>query len=307
MAYVTGASSGLSDLLVRLRGFAEGIGWSTTAVNSTTWAFTSPQGGSFTLQLTANNASYRLFGATQNLPGVLMPTAQPGNSETFHDGSLLDAVFVPGSSGPYTRHHFFGTLQYLHVVLEVQASVFAHLHIGRLNKRGTQYAGGEYIQGHRYNAVHTQIFDPAGRLGNWTGRGTSPWTEGNSGIFRAGGFDGAAEVRWTNQAVGLGKGVHSINHPDIPLAGASLCEYLDQPIVVPNRILLRAGTSQGDLRRARVLGETQDLGIVDITRHAPGDVVIYGEDEWVVFPMYRKGPEIYNYSVNNGFAYLVRD
>lgn len=306
MAYQTGTAGSILDLLDKLRRFGESAGWTTTAYNATTWAFSSSTGGNFTLrQGAAPNGvdTLNLYGSTANIPGVLEPRAHPDESVGYAPVNSTQPAFDPASGGPYTRYHFFGTPQYLHVVLEVQAGAFAHMHIGTLDKRGMEYVGGEYLQAQKWRYAHNDIRRvDQNPTGNFTNVYTPPmYQRGSANRVRVGGFDGLPAVSWNYNIRGLGKGPFSQMHFDWALAAACRCEYMRKPIIVPNRILLDASP-----RRIRMLGQTPDFGITDIGRNAPGDIIVFGEDEWMVFPIYRKGPEMYNYSMNAAFAYLLR-
>lgn len=106
--------------------------------------------------------------------------------------------------------------------------------------------------------------------------------------------------------LGIGKGPFTDYHPDVALTAACKCDYLRKPLIVPCRVIAPQ-LPVSDSSRLIPLGEVSDFGITDISRNAPGDVLIYGQDKWMVFPVYRRGPEQYNYSVDVGFAYLLRD
>lgn len=314
MAYQSGSCESLPDLLAKLRLFAEPVGWVTTAVSQTAWAFKSSQGGDFTLRVSTHPEhanTIEMHGSTGNITGQLNPTAHPGSSALFSDRSVAAGLFRPGSGGPYTRYHFFGTMQYLHVVLEVQSGVFAHMQIGRLSKRGVNYSGGEYLQANYFFYPHSPIIRPTGEgsIGNWRVNGptNAPWVaDADKGSVRLQGFAGYPAAYWSGKAYGIGKGPYSAKHPDIGVSAACRCDFLRKPLIVPNRVLMpeRESTSSA---RIVTLGETPDFGITDVGRNAPEDLLVYGEDRWMVFPAYRRGTEFYNYSVDVGYAYLLRD
>lgn len=312
MAYQTGPANSPADLLSSLRAFAESLGWTTTAANPTTWAFRSDLGGSFTIRLrtTNPNNSWEMFGSTGNIVGVLDPLQQPGNSVHNRNLDNSGAYFVPGSGGPYTRYHFFGTLQYLHIALEVQSGVFAHAFIGTLDKKGLQYNGGQYLQANHYRYPHGTIFPiNYSPYGNWTPHGvpSAPWSSRTAlGLVRVGGFAGFPETYWENRTLGVGKGPYTNRHPDLALTAACKCDYLRRPLIVPNRVLVPQPPGAEDSRTI-ALGAVPDFGITDVSRNAPGDILLFGQDKWMIFPAYRRGPEHYNYSVDVGYAYLLRE
>lgn len=315
MAYQSGASSSLTDLLTKLRLFAEGLGWTTTAANDTTWAFRSPQSGDFTLRLSTNvnlPNVLEMHGSTGNITGVLNPLMQPNNSNAYSTRGDVVGLFRPGSGGPYTRYHFFGTMQYLHLALEVQSGAFAHMFVGRLNKKGMTYEGGEYLQASHWRFPHGEIrpINSGSPSGNWTpgfGSPSNPWQPKSSlNAVRVTNLVNYPGVVWASEAFGIGKGPFSDLHPDQALSATCKCDYLHKPLIVPNRVLIRQRpVTEGS--RLLALGETPDFGITDISRNSPGDILIYGEDRWMVFPAYRRGSEPYNYSIDVGYAYLVRD
>lgn len=310
MAYQTGAASSPADLLAKLRSFAEEVGWTTTAANASVWAFRSAQGGDFTIRISSTTPqdAWELHGSTGNIVGVLDPKQQPGDSVSQGLRGNVAAYFVPGSGGPYTRYHFFGTLQYLHVALEIQSGVFGHAFVGTLDKKGMNYSGGQYLQGSYFRYPHGTIFQTVNSpYGNWTTFGpTAPWSSRQTlGAVRVGGFAGFPDPYWMNNTLGIGKGPYSNYHPDQALTASCKSNYLRKPLIVPNRVLVPQLPVTLDSRLIP-LGDVPDFGITDISRNAPGDVLLFGQDEWMVFPAYRRGPEHWNYSVDVGYAYLLR-
>lgn len=317
MAYLVGSSDSLNDLLSKLRAFAETLGWVTNFSSTTRWDCQSPLGDMFGAQIQNSTYGYGyssiyFYGYESYSPGLL-PTQQLGSSFANGPEYKRATEFCPRYQGPYTRHYFYGSDAYLHVVVEIQSGIFGHFSIGRLDRKGIAYSGGQYLQATNW----VTDFDSYGMqesAGTWSrmnysdSGGSRLWDRSRSNQVQVKGSHGFPQVWWTNLVTGAGAAPYP-RHPDAALLTAGGNEFASRPMLVPNRVLCMEDTATGG--RTFVLGETRDFAVVNISRSQPGDILIYGEDRWQVFPGYRMPlprpyPE-YNTSGTTGYAYLLRD
>lgn len=277
MAYQTGTTNSLNDLLNKFRAFAISSGWLVDYYDSS---------GSATLMI--HDVEAKAFFSLKVSSGVrgegtypvdsfspFTPVGrsiflagntgyssdwpwnlQPGSTRT--DGVPADAwantriiaEMLAPTTGPYTRFYFFGAETYLHIVLEVAPAQFRHMRMGTLDKKGMEYMGGQYAS-----------------------------AEGvGSPRIRAEGFDGITTI-WSSGDLSIGLGTL-----DTIILGAKGNDFSGDTILVPNRAML---ASPGN--RSRFLGEFPDTAICSMQYAEPGDVLIYGAEEWQVFPILYKG------------------
>lgn len=301
MAYETGVSAGVTALLGTIRVFAAGIGWTIDRNDTNEVALHHANAGYFTLVAT---------------PAVddIYTTADPGPyisvwGQTGYDSSAAYNT-QPGSSGgrygrtnalrgPFTAYHLFGTTQYIHCVIEIVPGEFAHFHFGCMDKTGA-YTGGEYATGTSWwyyltnstsrnndalDAYHTVPFDGAGyySAGNGNGQGavrldtdgyTAEWAPftyqlgaGWSCVW------GPARLR-DNQW----RSPWSFFWPSTPNTVNAISPLA--PILL--MFLLR-------VTKTFLAGVPADIRIVNMRNLTPGETITIGSDEWVCFPIKKRG------------------
>lgn len=163
MAYQTGSATDLSDLLEKLSVFAASLGWVVdgfTPGSSPTlflhnadgyWSF-----GYGRTQYNSNNKKYGLLVCCNTgYSGDSSWNAQPGssyNAKGYYSGAQTTDLNLSA----YISYDFFGTAQYLHVVVQIAAGVFRHFGIGTLNKEG-DYIGGQYAYGSIFSIANSGV------------------------------------------------------------------------------------------------------------------------------------------------------
>ena len=131
------------------------------------------------------------------------------------------------------------------------------------------------------------------------------WSSTGRGRVRVLGLDSVPGSLWY-VAAGKAGGIDEL------LIAASANEFTGDTVLVPNRVIRTLGAGG----RARYLGMTPDFAMVCTDFCEPGDVLIYGAEEWQVFPVDFKGVRArWNESINSnnltgsgsqGYAYRIR-
>jgi hypothetical protein len=303
MAYQTGTATSPENLLDTMRLFlaANGWGisfWGTDPQDSGKWlSVVSPSGSYFNFLAMNSSALIYVRGAT-GYSANNNRNSQPGQSPGWTRSN--------GLSGPYTSYHLFVGSTYCHVVVEVVTNRFVHFHAGVLEKAGN-YNGGEYQTGTDWQYGST----------NWQ---HLPDSEYNTMPFNAYSYlppssheyyrmdaDGAVNNWYHNNAtvgvsdaslrvVGCIRG-YSMTHR---LFGRSPNHITGQSILLPS-IICGPRPAGG----SAIYGSVKDLRPINIANLTPKQVLNIGTDEWLVFPIIRKGwtSQYEPCSGNYAFAY----
>lgn len=305
MTYQTGTVNNVHDLLDALRVFAQGIGWTINSWSSLTGG--SGESGKW-LDLYHANSGY--FSLVAWIPGSGAPWVElfghtgwnGANSYYNQPGSQYNqwgAGFYPSSnemSGPFTAYHFFGSTQYLHVVVEVTTGRYKHICIGTLNKLGS-YTGGQYIQ-----AVNWWM--------NYTSGTNYPDYGGHHYLFDWGGYSGwNNKVNFTRADLDGRSAFWLMHTPSDPTpasdrrAYGSVRGYGMTPsgwlwrlynyspnsfnALTPLLPILVAAERVGD-EKYSPLGHAPDIRYCNMKNLSPGDLITIGSDQWLVFPAIQK-------------------
>ncbi|HDR0690401.1 TPA: hypothetical protein QBZ75_000886 [Pasteurella multocida] len=143
MAYQTGSVASVEILLEKLKEFAQAQNWQINKNNATQlylsnkdgyWAFEFKNSFLFTIACTGFDGNRDAFN-------------QPGSSvDERPDYSQIKTTTTHLENGKFVSYDFFGTSQYLHIVVQIEAQRFRHFGIGTLIKEG-DYTGGQYAFG----------------------------------------------------------------------------------------------------------------------------------------------------------------
>ena len=339
MAYYTGPVSTISQFLGSLASALNTEGWTIHRNITTELIFRSPAGKVWALRL-AQGSSDGSGGYDNVIPNgsglyIYAPTSYAAGSPAHQQPN---ATFVAPSrghwhrvpnAGPYVRYHFFIGNTHVHAVLEHSIGMFAHMHLGELDKRGLTYTGGQYVQAngdssntlwsstgkpwaqHGYSSTNGQTFAGATQF---TLTGSNPI--GPNGCVFLNDFEGRPG-RWAFAAAGvfdpsysvdspgyvsLGSGILS-GHPDVGQLLASANDATGDMILVPPTVYMR-----GAQQRIYLLGEVPEIAYCDMIGGVPGMTVFFGLEEWMVFPLSRYDPTdgtATNSSATQAIAYKV--
>lgn len=329
MSYEYGASSGVFDILDKIRVVAIARGWgvhnySSPAAN-TSWLVL--QVGDNYFSLLASLSAGSIYDKGNFIYGCMCKGFNAGADWQNQPGTSYKTDYSTSNTacnqllGPFTSYRIFSGPTFIHVVIETSPGVFSHIAMGQVNKYGS-YVGGGYISMSNWytdpqvssnvantpdSGNHAYLFD--------TGSGSSQ--ENISIIFRADvdakSYFYSYKGQWTgstNLVTGLIRGFN----PDTSIV----------PIEIPNSLPMARTPNDFNLvtpllhsvlyvsRGAGLyspVGEVPEFRVINMKNYNAGDIVTLGADEWVVIPAKSKtltwnnSPSQVPSSANYGYAF----
>lgn len=291
MAYQTGTALSVDDLLDKIRVFAEGLGWTTDAWSSGTNS-----------ALTLHNPDQHYFRLYAESSTDSIPATNPAPRiycaiGTGFSGAILDPSDYTASNGlfgPFHKYHFFGTVEYVHVVIEIDPGIFAHLGIGVMQKTWA-YQGGEYVYGTSWN--HAWVDGSYSYYNNVSSRHCLPLesdyyyasytdrirvdVEGISPYYFHPVYTGSAEPDGVfYSSVPLGSQYTSL--------GTWWYDYSPNTLngIAPMYPIVMGIRATGG--KHYFVGSVRDMRWLRCDYITPSDTITYGTDDWMVFPVKRK-------------------
>lgn len=324
MSYETGTALNVDDLLGKLSVFAQANGWTENKIVAGTGNGSSSElyvskgvtFVSFSAQLTGgNNVYHGKFQALDHphidtyvatgFNGANPVNGQPGTSANKETNWLLPNM---------TAYHFFtdSAKEYLHIVVEVIANEFRHIHVGLLDKIGA-FDGGQYNQSTCPDQDINRIDDPL------SGQHSFPWTQTGNGVgkfqYLRANVDGIpwkssqfqdSTSAWTPPLRMQAQGAWLDNHFDMKLFD----QGDTQPNTFNSTVILfpiPCFVSRSSTQRSPV-GKPFDMRMANIKNISPSVSIFFGGDEWLIFPFVeKKEPNLRDELPNTGwlaFAYL---
>lgn len=325
MAYQTGTSTTIQDLLQQLSTFLVANGWvedfATTgdpgrigySKNNIFVAFQyteSVDGGTIAIyQSLSNDDSVNVFNSTGDSgQGVRSTTASTFDTQRS----------VNKCAGPHAAYHFFeqnANPTYCHIVLEVDTNRFRHFGFGELEKIG-DWTGGEYCYGTFWAVAVSQIDVPASTSHNvgLDGNGGNPLYKSSlhiedqpEGVTVWAQVGTRAAFPLTNDPAG---------NPRLPVLGGSkggivasvMAQFRSSQLTAFKPLLpipLLVANTTGAPDTYRLLGTQPDVRTINIANFDPGETFLVAGETWFAFPWIRKQFLQNNTeeSWNGGFAY----
>jgi len=318
MSYSTGTSTGVNDLLDKLRLFAIAEGW-TANRNAAVTGGTEvclEKGTSFFNLLSGQNTTLRVDGiATASKYGISINGSdgysggdnwdrQSGYPQRTVTPSVTDQFvgFLPivTNFGSFPAYHFFSynSGDSIHVELEISTGIFLRLGFGKLDLFAASVTGdGRYFYAtcgrHVTNSISSNqwLGEP---IGNTATMEEVPFRAAEWGL--SSGKSGSAvrcQVGATNAWAGSGS---NIGNTSLPLAAQGGCCH-DRVIMQlsPNPLngvgvltpVTVAVNNAGQYLQP--IGTMPGIRYMDMTNYLPGDEFTLGSDTWKVFPWYNKG------------------
>lgn len=285
MAYTTGVSGSVADLLSAVRAFAvsnagftdHGSGWTYTTYSTFQL---SKNGVYYTFQYTASelniNTSTALgnSGAHTGLPGAAAAAfARPRPIQGPHVGYWL-------FNGGYA-----GTGPCVHVVVEVVNGVFIHFSFGELEKQGS-YTGGQYVTGSHQHPSSVFAVDNTNNGLPWTGINGSSQYAGHVRVPTAlghGAFSYANQN--TGQVITPGSWASNLTNTEYGLELADHCynTFNNRAPLIP--IEVYASDAPNPITRWIPLGNVAGVASANTRNLDPKQIVL---SDWQVFPVFEK-------------------
>jgi hypothetical protein len=330
MAFQTGTSTSIENLLTQLSTFLQANGWTETFFNTITADIGSigfSKNGIFvSMQYTetADNGAMAIYQATASDPS---PTTDPwtatgdsGNGVANNTPTNMDSQRCCNQfGGPHTAFFFFerdSGPAYVHIVVEVDAGRYRHFGFGEILKIG-DWTGGEYCYGQFVDQASSRIDVPAISQHN-TGFDGFNTTISLGATMRVSGYPGEPDpaTEWAVVANTSSPGNDRAGNPrwisdggwrssrefssfggfEISLASAY------KPLF-PCPIELEDRSPIPDV--ARRVGFQVDVRMCNIANIEPGQLITIAGDDWFFFPWTRKQFLLNNTeeSWNAGVAY----
>ena len=301
MAYQTGTATSCTNLLDTIRIFALSLGWTVNywgddpqnAGTQDKWLSLATPGGNYFNVLARDATSIIL------VRGATGYTAN--NNRDSQPGQAGDYAQTNGLSGPFAAYYLFGSATYIHVVVEIVTNRFAHFAIGVLEKSGV-YTGGEYAVNTYWtygNTTYQHQPDAPYNSCPWDSWLLSP----RSQWYRMD-VDGAVNNWYQSYDSG-----DATSYPLGFMRGNSLVarlfnrspNYITGQSILPPSIIVGPRPAGGSC----IYGTVKDVRPVNITNLNPKQILYIGTDQWMIFPVIRKGytTQYEPCSGNYGIAY----
>jgi len=305
MAYQTGVTSSLADLIATLLTFADANGFDLGPTGTYTGLGVSGSSGTFNIVSLVKNSIYYLFAQpTTGTTYLWMNTASSyaGGSTVSWANAHASWCRVDNLAGPHVGYHMFSDGSGVNVAVEIVTNVFVHFNFGELQKNGN-YEGGQYVTGlcvyaitgsslndmtHGYNYIPFGTVD----VGSWAtvygyvhGHVRTPVSGPTSAIER-----NTGTVTYnTGLAPTVGR----------PLISASPNAANGRAALVPIALVQASSGTTGPFYQLGYVGNACLLNIANLN---PKEMV---NTDWMVFPISQKnGPATtYINSANYGIAY----
>lgn len=300
MAYQTGSASTPSNLLDTIRLFALANSWTVNYWGADTQTnispahqatsllcLTSPAGGYFMYMAYDSTGDIYTSGATgYSATGRNQQPGHPsGGAVDINSRSTTGWAQTNLLLGPFAAYYLFGGASYIHTVVEVVTNRFMHFHIGTLEKAGN-YEGGEYFTNTYWSDQTNQRHDPNSPYHTFPFDGYAHY--GDRGCHVRCDVDGAVN-RWVN----FYGGSSSSNYAQGFLRYNSLIQTLmnRSPNTFNGLSTLHPSIVTGPrpLGGSAIYGTVKDLRPVNITYLEPKQILTIGGDDWMIFPITRKG------------------
>ena len=308
MAYQTGTSTTIEDLMQQLSIFLVANGWTEDfATTGDPGLIAFSKGGIFVaFQYTEATdggtlAIYQNF-SNDDPVNVWLSTGDSavGNpsvvANTMDNGRCINLA-----AGPHAAYHFFeqnAAPAYCHIVVEVDTNRFRHFGFGEIEKIG-DWIGGEYAYGNNWFQFSSQIDDPT-NASHTLGLGVSNTAIQMATMHVRGQPEQAPADRWAligsggNFPLGvdragndrlpcLGGVKGGINSQMTPFRLSNLTAF--KPLI-PIPVMVKDTTPLPDT--ARLLGTWPDVRTVNMANLDPSEQVVIAGETWFIFPWVRK-------------------
>lgn len=327
MTYQTGTSTNMADLISKLNTFAVANGWTSDEHTPASGRLALHKGSCYVSFRWDTSAPLHLsVHQALGYTGGLEPGAHPNdsgngyNTTTSHTNAnlLTERVVTDIGNGAFASYHFFedddGTRSYIHVVVQIVATVYRHFGFGRIDKfgdwTGGEYAYGQFRQNTPGNPVDTQytaLLDGLFASATNTRRAATIHMEGLPG---QGGSEKWGQI-WGTVAGTLP--ADEAGQPKSDIQGG----FRSGP-VARNFGWISAGAQSGLIptypiwlfyrNRATnfvyALGSMPDVRGMNIRFFAAEDQITIGSDVWVIFPLQQRTlAAVQERSYYSGIAY----
>lgn len=247
-----------------------------------------------------------------------LPTNDGLNTSGLYTNGVSSTLILSGGAavrgfqqtvGPFPNLYLFSDAggNYVHIVLEVSAGVYRHMHFGVLTKFGT-WTGGAYFSGTIWSQVNPAISSAGSSshdvpFDNKLGSSLSPglcWTvhyENGSDKWIGNANDGLTGGVQRREGRGSVRG-------GFPTMFKNQQESFFSGLIALGPVIVSAVRESDNPVTTRWIGQVPDFRLINMTNLTPAQEFGIGADTWKVFPMCAKnGLAGQNSSGVSGFAY----
>lgn len=216
---------------------------------------------------------------------------------------------MSGLYGPLAGYHLFITEDYVHLAVEVVTGSFTHMCFGTIDKAGP-FNGGDYVTGTAWTYRYWYDYNKSSEMNSPTSYynatlfdsymnlGSPYYQDCNNARIR---FDADGAVgNWLSFGGGACGFMRNDSLVWNTLGNRNPSTFNTMSPLLPS-IITALRPSGG----YAIMGTVKDVRAINITNYQPKDIITLGNDEWMVFPMIRKGTGTYREAVsgNLGIAY----
>lgn len=299
MAYQTGVSSSVGDLISALRTFALSVGFT----DGSSW-----NSGTYALRSLSRNGHHYVFEWNDSELYLNTATGISGGAAASQPGACPTNSRVSPIVGPHVGYHFFSDGACIHVVVELVTNVFQHFSFGEIEKVGN-WVGGAYVSSntwhtstssgnlHSWNDFrHVRLFDSLANYGGFSNKGhiRAEYLNAATSTFSAG----------SGSALTSGANVAKCSPWDwgYELIQDSPNAFNTRAAIVPVEIVIASEYQDFTPAHWLQLGHIPTAAAINIRNLNPKETV---NNDWMVFPLCQKnGPGTsYVNSGNIGMAY----
>lgn len=305
MAYQTGVTSSLSDLISTLLAFADANGFDLGPTGVYTGAGVSGSSATFNIASLVKNGVYYLFAQpTTGTTYLWMNTASAYTGGTTASWTAVHASWcrVDNLAGPHVGYHMFSDGSGVNVAVEIVTNVFAHFNFGELQKNG-DYEGGQYVTGLCVYQIGAQTLNDITSDYNYIPFGAS---DVGSQVSVRGSVRGHVRTPVSGPTSAIERNTGTVTYNmgiastvGRPLIFASPNAANGRAVLVPIALVQASSGTTGPFYQLGYVGNARLLNIANLQ---PKEVV---NTDWMVFPVSQKnGPATtYINSANYGIAY----
>ena len=312
MAFQTGTSTSIENLLTQLSTFLVANGWTETFFNTITLDVGSigfSKNGIFVSMQYTEATDNGAMGIYQATAADASPTTNPwtatgdsGNGEQSNTLTQIDTErCINQAGGPHTAFFFFendASPAYIHVVVEVDAGRYRHFGFGEIDKIG-DWTGGEYCYGHFWDQANNRIDIPSASQ-HMFGIDSFGTTVALGATMRVDGYPGEPDptTLWANMQNSTpgndtagnprwrGAGGWRSSREFSSFGGFEISLASAYKPLFPIPFELNDTGPAPDL--ASRVGYQADVRMCNIANIEPGQVIAIAGEDWYFFPWVRK-------------------
>jgi hypothetical protein len=308
MAYFTGTTSDLPSLLNTIRLNLISEGWTINRYQTRPTSpsigigfYTSTEGEELHVE-NANAGNFVIASATDNIAfdglfrlpmlGIATCTSYSSGLGTADQPGASPFSDASGFEDAVVEYHMFIESNYCHVVTEHVGNRYSHFGFGKMQKTWG-YSGGEYCHGTRWALQNNVINNPNSGNHSFPFDTANPSFSANNSIIRCDVngispryFDTSnVEKRMSNVSTDCFNSTNPRSENYSLFGNRWFTTALSTFSGVSVLKEMQIGIRTADTKEGFLIGTVPEMRNVNMTNLNPKQSIIYGPDEWIVFPI----------------------